>query len=244
VPNRGRSLLPVLLIVVASIQEAAAETVRLVDDEGTVHYTNAPNDPRYRRLSGASDDSSLPAPPVVARPPAGIPVGSPVARFTAEIREAARRYGVPERLVEAVIRAESGFKATAVSRKGARGLMQLMPDTAALLGVRDSFDPRENIDGGVRHLKGLMERYANDLRLALAAYNAGEGAVNRHGDVPPYPETQQYVMKILREYGDATVSVPVIDVPLSAFYRYEDSADTVTYTNIPRPRSVSERSVR
>jgi soluble lytic murein transglycosylase len=212
----------------APIPGAGAETARFVDEDGTVHYTNAPNDPRYRRLSGALE-TPAPVPPAAA--PA---VGPPVANFAAEISEAAQRYGVPERLVEAVIRAESGFKPTAVSRKGARGLMQLMPGTAAQLGVRDSFDPRENIDGGVRHLKGLIDRYANNLRLALAAYNAGEGAVDRHRDVPPYPETQQYVTRILREYGDATMAVPVIDVPLSAFYRYEDGEDTVTYTNIPR----------
>jgi soluble lytic murein transglycosylase-like protein len=201
-----------------------------VDEEGTVHYTNAPNDPRYRRLSGALE-SPAPGPPAAGPAPAG---GLSVVQFAVEIGEAARRYGVPERLVEAVIRAESGFKPTAVSRKGARGLMQLMPDTAALLGVRDSFDPRENIDGGVRHLKGLIDRYANNLRLALAAYNAGENAVDRHGDVPPFRETQQYVTRILREYGDATAAVPVADVPLSAFYRYDDAEDTVTYTNIPR----------
>jgi len=205
-----------------------------VDEDGTVHYTNAPSDPRYRRLSGALEELA-PGPAVVAPAPPGAPLGAPVSRFTAEISEAARRHGVPERLVEAVIRAESGFKPTAVSRKGARGLMQLMPGTAALLGVRDSFDPRENIEGGVRHLRGLIDRYANNLRLALAAYNAGENAVDRHGDVPPYPETLQYVTRILHEYGDATLPVP-IDVPLSAFYRYDDAEDTVTYTNIPRSR--------
>src|SRR3989442_14767085 len=90
---------------------------------------------------------------------------------------AAVRYAVPERLIWAVIRAESGFDPRAVSRKGARGLMQLMPETAAMLGVRDAFNPRENIDAGVRHLRALIERFRNDLRLAIAAYNAGERAV-------------------------------------------------------------------
>jgi soluble lytic murein transglycosylase-like protein len=129
-----------------------------------------------------------------------------VAEYSAEIDEAATRYGVPRRLVEAVIRVESGFKALAISNTGARGLMQLMPGTAAALGVRDAFDPRENIEGGVRHLRGLINRYSNDLRLALAAYNAGEQAVNTYGGVPPYRETRLYVERVLVAYGAASPS--------------------------------------
>src|SRR5947209_14950749 len=105
---------------------------------------------------------------------------------------AAVRYAVPERLIWAVIRAESGFDPRAVSRKGALGLMQLMPETATILGVRNVFDPYENIDGGARHLRALIERFGHDLRLVIAAYNAGEKAVLTYGDVPPYREPQQY----------------------------------------------------
>lgn len=159
--------------------------------------------------------------------------GAETSRYAAEIEEASARYGVPRRLVEAVIRVESRFNASAVSSKGARGLMQLMPQTAAILGVRDVLNPRQNIDGGVRHLRGLIERYSNDLRLALAAYNAGEQAVNGYGGVPPYPETQQYVEKVLVEYREG---VPA-GLPRS-IYRYEDRDGTVIYTNIPSgPRS-------
>lgn len=117
------------------------------------------------------------------------------------IKEVATRYGVAERLVSAVIQVESGFNPRAVSPRGARGLMQLMPATAVILGVNDSFDPAENIDGGVRHLRGLLDRFGNDLALALAAYNAGEQAVMQHGGIPPYPETQEYVARILRLVG-------------------------------------------
>ena len=113
----------------------------------------------------------------------------------------AARYGVPERLVTAVIHAESGFNPRAVSHRGAAGLMQLMPATAALLGVRDVFDPAENVDAGVRHLRGLLDRLGHDLPLALAAYNAGEQAVARHRGIPPYPETQDYVARIMRLLG-------------------------------------------
>ena len=116
--------------------------------------------------------------------------------FTSEIHSASQRYGVDARLIATVIRVESGFNPRAVSRAGARGLMQLMPDTARRLGVRDSFNPRENIDGGVRHLRYLLDRYNGDVTLALAAYNAGEVAVDTYGGVPPYDETQQYVLRI------------------------------------------------
>jgi hypothetical protein len=124
-----------------------------------------------------------------------------MARWERDIRETAARYGVSPRLVQSVIRVESAFNPLAVSRKGARGLMQLMPDTARALGVQDSFDPRQNIDGGVRHLRGLLDRYAGDLVRAVAAYNAGAGAVDQHGGIPPFPETQQYVQKVLQQTG-------------------------------------------
>jgi len=114
------------------------------------------------------------------------------------IGEVAARYSVPKNLVVAIIEAESEFDPLAVSRRGALGLMQLMPATAEILGVSDPFDPRENIEGGVRHLRAMMDRFDNDLPLALAAYNAGERAVIRHGGIPPYRETRQYVSRILR----------------------------------------------
>lgn len=114
--------------------------------------------------------------------------------------EAARRHGLDPDLVLAVIAVESAFKPDAVSPKGAQGLMQLMPATAASLGVADAFDPEQNLDGGTRHLRSLVELYGGDLRKALAAYNAGQGAVRRYGGVPPYRETRTYVEKVLRRY--------------------------------------------
>jgi soluble lytic murein transglycosylase-like protein len=115
------------------------------------------------------------------------------------IKEAATRYGVPEELIAAVIEAESQFNPRAVSRRGAQGLMQLMPATAATLGVEDPFSPRDNIDGGVRHLRALIDRFDNNLPLALAAYNAGEVAVRTHKGIPPYPQTRAYVRKIMTQ---------------------------------------------
>jgi soluble lytic murein transglycosylase-like protein len=110
---------------------------------------------------------------------------------------AARRHSLDPDLVQAVVAVESGFRPDAVSPKGAQGLMQLMPYTARALGVKDSFDPAANLDGGTRYLSALIKRYGGDVTRALAAYNAGEGAVARHGGVPPYPETLAYVRKVL-----------------------------------------------
>lgn len=119
------------------------------------------------------------------------------------ITPAAARYGVDARLVAAVIWVESSGDAKAVSHKGARGLMQLMPETARRLGVADAFDPEQNVEGGVRHLKELLDQHEQDLELALAAYNAGSTAVARHGGIPPYPETRKYVRRVLDVYeGD------------------------------------------
>ena len=116
---------------------------------------------------------------------------------------AARRHGLDPGLVLAVVSVESAFRPEAVSRKGAQGLMQLMPATAASLGVKDAFDPVENLDGGSRHLGSLLTLYGGDLVSALAAYNAGAGAVARHGGVPPYRETRAYVKKVLERYQAA-----------------------------------------
>jgi soluble lytic murein transglycosylase-like protein len=106
--------------------------------------------------------------------------------------------------------------------------MQLMPETAAILGVRDCFDPRQNIDGGVRHLRAMLETFRNNLRLAIAAYNVGEKAVRAYRGVPPYPETQEYVTRVLRLYG---TSVRVIEVPEG--FRIIERDGTIVYTNIP-----------
>ena len=214
--------------VLAGPLTVGAETFRLSALDGTIHYTNAPTDPRYQR-SGMT-------PPPAAAPASGpnVPVAlspSATASYSSHIRDAAARYGVSERLVSAVIRVESGFNAKAISRKGARGLMQLMPATATMLGVRDSFDPLENIDGGVRHLRGLIDRF-NNVPLALAAYNAGEQAVTQHRGIPPYPETQDYVARILRLMGDEDAPVATAPAPQSTYRVVTDDGTTI-YTNIP-----------
>jgi soluble lytic murein transglycosylase-like protein len=198
---------------------ADAEVYRLKAPDGTVHFTNAPTDPQYRRMGAPSGSEAgwLRLPKGDTRP------------YMSEITEASNRYGIPERLVTAVIRAESGFNARAVSRKGAQGLMQLMPATASTLGVRNSFDPRENIHGGVRHLRGLIDRFPGNLPLAIAAYNAGEKAVLAYGGIPPYPETQDYVGKVMRFYGIPQGG----ETAPTQIYQTISRDGTVTYSNIP-----------
>jgi soluble lytic murein transglycosylase-like protein len=120
--------------------------------------------------------------------------------FAPLVRAAAQAHGLPEALLHAVIEVESGFDAGAVSPRGALGLMQLMPDTARELRVRDARDPAANIDGGARYLKELLARFGNDLSLALAAYNAGPGAVQRSGGIPRNAETQNYVPRVMARY--------------------------------------------
>jgi soluble lytic murein transglycosylase-like protein len=202
---------------------ARAETYRFVESDGTVHFTNAPTDPQYQRLGFTPN--AEPARALLAVPD--------LAPFAREIREAAERYGVEEALIKAVIRVESAFNSRAVSPKGARGLMQLMPGTASMLGVRDSFDPRQNIDGGVRHLRGLIDRFGSNLKLALAAYNAGEQAVVNHGGIPPYRETRDYVTRILGLFSPGPAMASPEPEPPQQTYRTEGSDGTITYTNIP-----------
>ena len=158
----------------------------------------------------------------------------PTRAYARDINEAAVRYAVPERLIWAVIRAESGFEPRAVSRRGARGLMQLMPETAAILGVRDSFNPRENIHAGARHLRALMERFGYDLPLAIAAYNAGEKPVLAFRGIPPYPETREYVARVLRLYG-----APITwELQGSGIQQIVERNGNVVYTNVA-PRRLS-----
>ncbi len=119
------------------------------------------------------------------------------AEILSHVRVASRRYNIDPDLVEAVIQIESGFDANAVSSKGAAGLMQLMDGTAQQYAVTERHDPRQNVHAGTRHLAGLLRQYAGDVRLALAAYNAGAGAVEKYRGVPPYPETRRYILKVL-----------------------------------------------
>ncbi len=158
------------------------------------------------------------APDRTARPAASIPASSaqpasptPAAAIAEAVERAAAQHSLPPELIHSVIKVESNYNPAAVSPKGALGLMQLIPSTARRFGVLDAFDPADNIQGGARYLRYLLDLYRGDYPLALAAYNAGEGAVAKYGTVPPYPETQNYlrlVARRLREAAPAAVSNP------------------------------------
>jgi hypothetical protein len=160
---------------------------------------------RYRiQLNGGT--AELPYTDVVSIEPEEIFVPAPrmpldQAPFGQLIRDVSEKYGVDSDLVFSVIAAESNFNPRAVSRRGARGLMQLLPSTATRLGVRNAFDPRENVDAGTRFLRDLLKQYQNDLQLTLAAYNAGPAAVQKYGRVPPYNETMAYIRAIRKTYA-------------------------------------------
>jgi soluble lytic murein transglycosylase-like protein len=177
--------------------QAAADIFSYTDDEGVVHFANKPSgDGRYKLYLKSPNQRR---PGVLAVMPHD---GSPdrFTRYDEWIRQAAILYQIPEELIRAVIMQESNYDPRAVSPTGAQGLMQLMPETAARMQVRDAFDPRENIFGGTRYLRVLANMFNGDLELTIAGYNAGEGAVVRFAGIPPYEETQQYVIRVLTYY--------------------------------------------
>jgi len=165
-----------------------------LDADGVRHYTDVPDDNRYRRLvlphdrtaSGDRYDAEL-----LAR----------AGQYDAIIEKAAASAAVESNLLRAMIVVESGFNSRAVSKRGAMGLMQLMPATAARFGVSNPYEPRDNVNGGALYLKFLLDRFGQDVKLALAAYNAGEDAVHRNGEqIPPFAETLAYVPRVLKIY--------------------------------------------
>ncbi|MBF0157154.1 MAG: transglycosylase SLT domain-containing protein [Magnetococcales bacterium] len=183
--------------------EAGADIFSFVDANGVVHLTDSPNDPRYRLLvSTRRRPVTLPRQPVVQEPRSYVSLGMRgLAAFRETIHWAAGRYRLNPALVMAVIKAESNFDPNAVSRAGAVGLMQLMPETALQYGVLNRRDPVSNIHAGTRHLADLLVKFDNDLSLSLAAYNAGENAVRRAGNrIPAIQETREYVSRVLDYY--------------------------------------------
>jgi soluble lytic murein transglycosylase-like protein len=180
-----------LLFVVGT---AHADIYKHVDENGVISFSNAKGSPGALYAKATKK-----APKVEPFMPSDT---SPdrFHRYDAFIRQAAMLYQIPEALVRAVIKVESNYDPRAISPANARGLMQLIPETAERMMVRDIHDPRQNIFGGVRYLRVLANLFNGDLELTIAAYNAGENAVIRHGGIPPYAETQQYVVKVLGYY--------------------------------------------
>ncbi|HEX5130125.1 MAG TPA: lytic transglycosylase domain-containing protein [Usitatibacter sp.] len=179
---------------------AMADIYMFKDERGVVHFTNIPNgDKRYKMVR--KEESTSDYTRAAGMPQYVLPTAELIRQYSAIIESAAKAHGVETALVHAVITAESGYNPRAVSRAGAQGIMQLMPDTARRFGVRNSFDAVQNIQGGVKYLRELLTMFNGNRELALAAYNAGENAVIRAGNrIPPYAETMHYVPKVLGFY--------------------------------------------
>jgi len=220
-----------LVVVLGCASPAAAQIYSWRDDDGKLVVSDTPRagggaQTTYEVHGATSIKSTI---PLVA--------SNKSAPYEASINEHARRQGVAADLVRAVIQVESAFNPVAVSNKGAMGLMQLMPATAMELGVRNPFDPDQNIRGGVTYLKQLLTRYDQKVELALAAYNAGIGNVEKYGDVPPFKETRNYVNKI-------TKAAPPL--PKNIIYKWVELVDgqpKARYANKP-PASGSYEIVR
>jgi len=182
-------LLGALALGVVPPAQAGGQIFSFVDERGVTHFSNIPNDKRYFPVSTRRE-----VPPRRS-------VAPQYGGYDGLIRLTAQGHGVPPALVKAVIAAESLFDSSAVSSKGAQGLMQLMPKTAAELGIADPLVAEQNVRGGVRYLREMLDRYG-DMGRALAAYNAGPTAVDRYRGIPPYPETRDYVKRVMTYYRD------------------------------------------
>lgn len=172
--------------VLFAVGAASADFYSFTDRSGVIHFTNVPVSANYRWMMREKG--------TVHHPNSAYSRGN----YDEIINRSALKHGVDPLLAKAIVKAESDFDANAVSTAGAKGLMQLMPDTAKLYRVSDVFNPEENIDGGIRYLKYLLKLFSYDVKLAVAAYNAGENAVLRYGSVPPYAETRNYVKRVSR----------------------------------------------
>jgi soluble lytic murein transglycosylase-like protein len=214
--NRGLIISALALLALSYAPASRAEYVVLRSGQRLVVTGYQLLGDKYRlQLNGGFVE--IPASEVVAIEPEEIftPIVAPVqsatlanAQFGQFIQSASKRFHVDADLISSVIAIESNFNPKAVSRRNARGLMQLIPGTASHVGVHNIFDPQENIDGGTQYLAELLHRYDNDLILALAAYNAGPQRVQKYGRVPPFPETQSYVRRVKRTYDQRKTTPP------------------------------------
>jgi soluble lytic murein transglycosylase-like protein len=185
------------------LDPVAADIYRYQDDKGVVFFTNVPTDSKYRIFYKETQEPSLLPPSKGSRKIQASKTfdSGDMVSLSGHIEEASQHYGLDPRLIQAVIQVESRYDPKALSPKGAQGLMQLMPQTARDLQVNDPFSPKENIDGGARYLRYLMDIYNQDMTLALAAYNAGPEKVNLYRGIPPYLETKSYVQKVIQIYN-------------------------------------------
>ena len=232
-----RSILKISIVVLISIPTAmrawGQDFYSYKDGSGTRVFTNIPpSSLAGSEVHPVSLDSVAQKTPEKAKK-----IGDNPSAFDGLIRKYADQFRVDPVLIHSIISTESNFDPKAVSTKGAQGLMQLMPDTADRLGVKDSFDPEENIRGGVQYFRSLLDMFDNDVELSLAAYNAGENLVRRIGKIPEYRETIDYVSSVTGKYNNKLKDTKDREaMNLTRTFRYTDSTGVLHLTNIPPNR--------
>ena len=195
----GIGVSAVLIALTVSAPSVLADDIHsYMSPNGTIYMTNVPDEQTLRRLARKARYHES----VSDR------------ELEEAVARSAREYHLPPALLMAVMKAESSFNATVISKAGAVGLMQLIPETAIRHGVRNLYDTRENIGGGAKHLRYLLDRFHGNIRLALAAYNAGERKVDRYRQIPPFKETKNYVRKVMRFYRDYRSDLAMAFIPV------------------------------
>ncbi|MEN8179403.1 MAG: lytic transglycosylase domain-containing protein [Pseudomonadota bacterium] len=193
IKTAGSSLILLCILLFLS-PPSLAEIFKYRGLDGTIHFTDRPMAGKYRLMWKSGKSSSKSA-------YTGVRFKQNKSKLTPLIDQTAEQVRLHPGLLHAIVMVESAYNPQAKSHKGAQGLMQLMPATASRYGVDDSYDPRQNLEGGARYMKDLLAEFKSDLKLALAAYNAGENAVRKYGNqIPPFPETQKYVKKVMGYY--------------------------------------------
>jgi soluble lytic murein transglycosylase-like protein len=191
-------IFPLALIMnLALAVPVLADIYKYVDEKGVAHFTNVPTDAKFKLI--------------LKEKRVQFHLGPNFEKYDLMIMKAAKKYDLDYALIKAIIKAESNFNPMAISRVGARGLMQLMPKTAYALQVNDSFHPEENVEGGVRYLRYLVNLFKGNLYLALAAYNAGEKAVYRYNGIPPFQETRTFIRRVVRYFQEYSAEPPLSD---------------------------------
>jgi soluble lytic murein transglycosylase len=206
---------------------SSAEIYRFVDKRGVIHYTNIPSGKKFKKISATKTTR-------VKRYAGKKSLAQKPLYYSHIVDNTSRKYNLEPSLINAIIKVESNWNSTAVSHKGAQGLMQLMPYTAKNLNVKNPFNPQENIEGGAKYVRMLLDKFNGDIPLALAAYNAGPKKIEKFRGIPPIPETRQFVDRVLALYDDNRISGSV-----SPIHKVKLQNGTTLYTNT---RSVNDGS--